>query len=137
MAMLPSVCDNSRFHFSVSELTNHMVPPSHMGDELANHDGDMDAFIDQILLVPQQQAYELKVNLGETFRKWSEKAICQQFVKENPGSLWGSKFPNILIHKKTPVSIAITCYDLAICVSMGGTSFKLGGEEFLIPKFSQ
>ena len=98
---------------------------------------DMDAFIDQILLVPQQQAYELKVNLGETFRKWSEKAICHPFVKENPGSLWGSKFPNILIHKKTPVSIAITCFDLAICVSMGGTSFKLGGKEFLIPKFSQ
>ena len=39
MAMLPSVCDTSGIHFSGSESTNHMVPPSHMGDEPANHDG--------------------------------------------------------------------------------------------------
>ncbi|KAH9079071.1 hypothetical protein Ae201684P_013136 [Aphanomyces euteiches] len=41
----------------------------------------------------------VRVKLGEGYKDWSE-IICDQFVKENPGSLWGSKFPNILIHKK-------------------------------------
>ncbi|ETV92596.1 hypothetical protein H310_13053 [Aphanomyces invadans] len=66
--------------------------------------------------------------MSEGFRSWSEKVICSQFFKENSGSLWASKFPNILIHKKNPLTMAISCYTLK-------TTFKLGGKDFQLPKY--
>ncbi|KAG9405402.1 hypothetical protein AC1031_004510 [Aphanomyces cochlioides] len=86
-----------------------------MADALYKDSGDMDTFIENILLTPQSQVYELTVKLGEGYKDWSEKVICDQFVKENPGSLWGSKFPNILIHKKNPQTIVISL-DFRICL---------------------
>ncbi|KAH9094994.1 hypothetical protein Ae201684P_017081 [Aphanomyces euteiches] len=108
-----------------------------MADAFYKDSGDMDAFIENILLTPQSQVYELTVKLGEGYKDWSEKIICDQFVKENPGSLWGSKFPNILIHKKNPQTIVISSYNLSTCVEMGGTTFRLGGKDFLVPKYSR
>ncbi|KAG9414081.1 hypothetical protein AC1031_013290 [Aphanomyces cochlioides] len=108
-----------------------------MADTFYKDSGDMDAFIENILLTPQSQVYELTVKLGEAYKDWSEKVICDQFVKENPGSLWGSKFPNILIHKKNPHTIVISSYNLSTCVEMGGTTFRLGGKDFLVPKYSR
>ncbi|KAG9405403.1 hypothetical protein AC1031_003289 [Aphanomyces cochlioides] len=108
-----------------------------MADAFYKDSGDMDAFIENILLTPQSQVYELTVKLGEGYKDWSEKVICDQFVKENPGSLWGSKFPNILIHKKNPQTIVISSYNLSTCVEMGGTTFRLGGKDFLVPKYSR
>ncbi|KAG9399056.1 hypothetical protein AC1031_012013, partial [Aphanomyces cochlioides] len=108
-----------------------------MADTFYKDSGDMDAFIENILLTPQSQVYELTVKLGEGYKDWSEKVICDQFVKENPGSLWGSKFPNILIHKKNPQTIVISSYNLSTCVEMGGTTFRLGGKDFLVPKYSR
>ncbi|KAH9094697.1 hypothetical protein Ae201684P_022171 [Aphanomyces euteiches] len=108
-----------------------------MADAFYKDSGDMDAFIENILLTPQSQVYELTVKLGEDYKDWSEKIICDQFVKENPGSLWGSKFPNILIHKKNPQTIVISSYNLSTCVEMGGTTFRLGGKDFLVPKYSR
>ncbi|RHY19028.1 hypothetical protein DYB32_010299, partial [Aphanomyces invadans] len=69
-----------------------------------NHE-DMDAFIEDILMMPHSQVYELTVRLGEGNRDWKENTLCSQFVKENPGSLWGSKFREILIHKRDPVTM--------------------------------
>ena len=97
----------------------------------------MDAFIENILLTPQSEVYELTVKSGEGYKDWPEKVICDQFVKENPGSLWGSKFPNILIHKKNPQTIVISSYNLSTCVEMGGTTFRLGGKDFLVPQYSR
>ncbi|KAH9138489.1 hypothetical protein AeRB84_017204, partial [Aphanomyces euteiches] len=108
-----------------------------MADAFYKDSGDMDPFIENILLTPQSQVYELTVKLGEGYKDWSEKIICDQFVKENPGSLWGSKFPNILIHKKNPQTIVISSYNLSTCVEMGGTTFRLGGKDFLVPKYSR
>ncbi|KAG9398483.1 hypothetical protein AC1031_014536, partial [Aphanomyces cochlioides] len=108
-----------------------------MADAFYKDSGDMDAFIENILLTPQSQVYELTVKLGEGYKDWSEKVICDQFVKENPGSLWGSKFPNILIHKKNPQTIVISSYNLSTCVEMGGTTFRHGGKDFLVPKYSR
>ncbi|RHY24082.1 hypothetical protein DYB32_008983 [Aphanomyces invadans] len=68
--------------------------------------------------------------MSEGFRSWSEKVICSQFFKENSGSLWASKFPNILIHKNNPLTMVISCYTLK-------TTFKLGGKDFQLPKYSR
>ena len=125
------------------DLGGHAVADDDIArcEELANKfyasPDDMDAFIDSILFMPKNQVFELTIPLGEGYRNWSEKVICNQFVKENPGSLWGSKFRNILIHKKNPVTMVISCYDVATCSAIGGTTFKLGSKEFLIPKYSQ
>ena len=108
-----------------------------VADAFYKNPDDMDAFIEDILLMPQSQVYELSVRLGEGYRDWKEKALCNQFVKENPGSLWGSKFKDILIHKRDPVTMVLSCYSLATCMAMGGSTFKLGGREFQVPKYSQ
>ncbi|RHY99808.1 hypothetical protein DYB35_009718 [Aphanomyces astaci] len=108
-----------------------------VADAFYKNPDDMDAFIEDILLMPQSQVYELTIRLGEGYRDWKEKALCNQFVKENPGSLWGSKFKDILIHKRDPVTMVISCYSLATCIALGGTTFKLGGKEFQVPKYSQ
>ncbi|RLO13737.1 hypothetical protein DYB28_002659 [Aphanomyces astaci] len=84
-------------------------------DAFYKNPDDMDAFIEDILLMPQSQVYELIIRLGEGYRDWKEKALCNQFVKENAGSLWGSKFKDILIHKRDPVTMVISCYSLATC----------------------
>ncbi|KAH9071224.1 hypothetical protein Ae201684P_012820 [Aphanomyces euteiches] len=99
-------------------------------DDIARCEAMADAFY-------KDSVYELTVKLGEGYKDWSEKIICDQFVKENPGSLWGSKFPNILIHKKNPQTIVISSYNLSTCVEMGGTTFRLGGKDFLVPKYSR
>ncbi|KAH9088015.1 hypothetical protein Ae201684P_015544, partial [Aphanomyces euteiches] len=84
------------------------------------------------------QVYELTVKLGEGYKDWSEKIICDQFVKENPGSFMGApKFPNILIHKKNPQTIVISSYNLSTCVVMEAQRFVLVAKDFLVPKYSR
>ncbi|RHY18986.1 hypothetical protein DYB32_010301 [Aphanomyces invadans] len=60
-----------------------------VADAFYKNPEDKDAFIEDILLIPHSQVYELTVRLGEGYRDWKEKTLCSQFVKENPGSLWG------------------------------------------------
>ncbi|RHY20855.1 hypothetical protein DYB32_009946 [Aphanomyces invadans] len=64
------------------------------------------------------------------------KVICIQFVKENPGSLWSSNFPNILIHKKNPLIMVISCYTLNTCIEMGAPHSSLG-QGFPGPMYSR
>ncbi|RHY13734.1 hypothetical protein DYB32_010905 [Aphanomyces invadans] len=33
--------------------------------------------------------------------------------------------------------MVISCYSLATCIAMGGSTFKLGGKDFQVPKYSQ
>ncbi|KAF0718753.1 Aste57867_1508 [Aphanomyces stellatus] len=80
---------------------------------------------------------KLRIKLDESLRGWSDKVICSQFVKENPGSQWGSKFPELLIHMKNPTTMVIPCYDLKTCVAMGGTTFTLGGKEYQVPQYTR
>ncbi|ETV89943.1 hypothetical protein H310_15217 [Aphanomyces invadans] len=87
-------------------------------------------------MTPQREVYELSIKLGEGFRSWSEKVICIQFVKENPGSLWSSNFPNILIHKKNPLIMVISCYTLNTCIEMGAPHSSLG-QGFPGPMYSR
>ncbi|KAF0686026.1 Aste57867_22152 [Aphanomyces stellatus] len=97
--------------------------------------GDVNSFLDQILVVPSSQVYELTIKLDKSLRGWSYKVFCSQFVKENPGSLWGSKFPELLIHKKNPTTMVISCYDPKTCVAMGGT--KLGEKDYQVPQYTR
>ncbi|KAF0714854.1 hypothetical protein As57867_003640, partial [Aphanomyces stellatus] len=108
-----------------------------MADAFYKNPEDMNSFLDGILLLPKSQVFELSIKLDERFRDWSERVLCSQFVKENTGSLWESKYSNLLIHKRNPLTMVISCYDLKTCVAMGGTTFMLGGKAFQVPQYSR
>ncbi|KAF0720626.1 Aste57867_183 [Aphanomyces stellatus] len=144
----PSKKDNSKGQGSKKDVPKGSAtkPASQSTPKVSKHrdseafyknPGDVNSFLDQILMVPTSQVYELTVKLDESLRGWSDKVICSQFVKENPGSLWGSKFPELLIHKKNPTTMVISCYDLKTCVAMGGTTFKLGGKDYQVPQYTR
>ncbi|KAF0688114.1 hypothetical protein As57867_020173, partial [Aphanomyces stellatus] len=108
-----------------------------MADAFYKNPEDMNSFLDGIHLLPKSQVFELSIKLDERFRDWSERVLCSQFVKENTGSLWESKYSNLLIHKRNPLTMVISCYDLKTCVAMGGTTFMLGGKAFQVPQYSR
>ncbi|KAG9408480.1 hypothetical protein AC1031_021720 [Aphanomyces cochlioides] len=54
---------------------------------------------------------------------------------------WRMHHPNERVYSgppnQNPQTIVISSYNLSTCVEMGGTTFRLGGKDFLVPKYSR
>ncbi|KAH9070908.1 hypothetical protein Ae201684P_003006 [Aphanomyces euteiches] len=94
-----------------------------MADAFYKDSGDMDAFIENILLTPQSQVYELTVKFGRRLqglvRKNHLRSICQ-------GKSWFVMGLQISEHLDPQEKPTDHC-----------TTFRLGGKDFLVPKYSR
>lgn len=96
----------------------------------------MDEFIDDILKTPSSKACTVDIPLGEAFRQVKDYQIRANLITQNPGTLWESKFKDILFHKKNPTTLSLTFYDDDLLRKTCGTSLRLGKQEFTVPEYS-
>ncbi|RHY20514.1 hypothetical protein DYB32_010018 [Aphanomyces invadans] len=68
---------------------------------------NMDMFIEDILKTPKTEAFTIDLPLGEQF-KTIKKFQLRTMLQSNPGTLWESKFKDILFHKKNPTTLSLT-----------------------------
>ncbi|KAG9413453.1 hypothetical protein AC1031_012671 [Aphanomyces cochlioides] len=96
----------------------------------------MDEFIEDILKTPSSKACTVDIPLGEAFRQVKDYQIRANLITQNPGTLWESKFKEILFHKKNPTTLSLTFYDDDLLRKTCGTSLRLGKQEFTVPEYS-
>ncbi|CAK4292709.1 unnamed protein product, partial [Aphanomyces euteiches] len=96
----------------------------------------MDEFIEDILKTPSSKACTVDIPLGDAFRQVKDYQIRAKLITQNPGTLWESKFKEILFHKKNPTTLSLTFYDDDLLRKTCGTSLRLGKQEFTVPEYS-
>ncbi|CAK4426209.1 unnamed protein product [Aphanomyces euteiches] len=96
----------------------------------------MGEFIEDILKTPSSKACTVDIPLGDAFRQVKDYQIRAKLITQNPGTLWESKFKEILFHKKNPTTLSLTFYDDDLLRKTCGTSLRLGKQEFTVPEYS-
>ncbi|CAK4723091.1 unnamed protein product, partial [Aphanomyces euteiches] len=96
----------------------------------------MDEFIEDILKTPSSKACTVDIPLGDAFRQVKDYQIRANLITQNPGTLWESKFKEILFHKKNPTTLSLTFYDDDLLRKTCGTSLRVGKQEFTVPEYS-
>ncbi|KAH9126046.1 hypothetical protein AeMF1_003464 [Aphanomyces euteiches] len=95
----------------------------------------MDELIEDILKTPSSKACTVDIPLGDAFRHVKDYQIRANLITQNPGTLWESKFKEILFHKKNPTTLSLTFYDDDLLRKTCGTSHRLGKQEFTVPEY--
>ncbi|CAK4710779.1 unnamed protein product, partial [Aphanomyces euteiches] len=96
----------------------------------------MDEFIEDILKTPSSKACTVDIPLGDAFRQVKDYQIRANLITQNPGTLWESKFKEILFHKNNPTTLSLTFCDDDLLRKTCGTSLHLGKQEFTVPEYS-
>ncbi|KAF0694039.1 Aste57867_15049 [Aphanomyces stellatus] len=75
------------------------------------------------------------MDIGKRFRQVKEFELRRSILKENPGTLWESKFQGIYFTKTSPTTIALTFYDEELMRATIGTALRIGNSEFTVPVY--
>ncbi|KAF0715594.1 Aste57867_3301 [Aphanomyces stellatus] len=101
----------------------------------ANPD-NIDEFVKSIVQTPATKSFTIDMDIGKRFRQVKEYELRRSILKENPGTLWESKFQGIYFTKTSPTTIALTFYDEELMRATIGTALRIGNSEFTVPEYS-